>query len=395
MINESADGQHLWIDPGFGASGDMLLGSLVGLLGSADPLENLKLLDVDGYELSESTVIRAGLSCTRVEVQANQGPARHWSEIDQLLAKAQLPATVIEGARRTFLLLGEVEAAQHGVPIEEVHFHEVGAVDAIVDIVGTWLLIDAIAPASTTVGPVGLGHGTVEAAHGTLPLPAPATVALLTDCPIRGLDVVGETCTPTGAALLVTLADQWGVLPTGTIAGTSRGAGRWDPKSHPNALTVVSVGPSLASGLGDENCVILETNVDDVTPEVLAHTISQLLAAGADDAWVVPIVMKKGRPAHEVRVLCSAERATALRGVLLSETGSLGCRTVPVTKHTQERTWHEVEVRGHTVRIKVGPHGSKPEFDDLVTVANATSVPIRLLSAEALTEWQGQASNRV
>ncbi len=380
---------HLWIDPTFGASGDMLLGALAGLHGTSDPLLGLQQLGIGGYELAQSNELRAGLTCTRVEVNAESGPARSWSSIDELLARTDLPKRAIEGARRTFRLLGEVEAAQHGVSIDEVHFHEVGAVDALVDIVGSWLLLAAIDPRSVTVGPVGLGHGTVQAAHGTLPLPAPATVALLRGCPVRGLDVEAETCTPTGAALMVTMADGWGSLPTGSIAATSRGAGKWNPTSHPNALTIIALDPT-DSPIDDaiersETALIIEANVDDISPELLARTVAKLLSSGADDAWIVPIVMKKGRPAHEVRLLCRPDRADELRAVLLAETGSLGCRTLAVTKHVSERSFMSIELHGQTIQIKIGPHGSKPEFDDLVALSDQTGIPVRVLANEVMT----------
>lgn len=364
----------------------MLLGALVGLHGSAEPLADLRRLPISGFDIGEDTVLRASLTCTRVRVEAEPtNTSRHWSEIDSMLAGSELPAFAVEGARRTFRRLGEVEAAQHGVPLDEVHFHEVGAVDAIVDIVGVWLLVGAIGPSATTVGPVGLGRGRVEAAHGTLPLPAPATLALLEGCPVQGLDVVAETCTPTGAALLVTLADHWGPVPDGTLVGSARGAGGRDPTGYPNAVTVVAIDPSTEgdSAIGRATAaVLLEANVDDATPEVLGFTIERLLASGAADAWVVPIVMKKGRPAHEVRVLCSPEQAIELRAVLLAETGSLGCRTMLCTKYPLDRSFETVEVRGQQVTIKVGPHGAKPEYEDLASLARASGVPIRQLAAE-------------
>jgi len=387
---------ELWIDPTFGASGDMLLGAFAGLLD--DPERELAPLDglgLDGYSVEVDTTIRNGLTATRVHVDAPAyGHGRSWSVIDGLLADAELADRVCDGARRTFRLLGDVEAAQHGVDIDEVHFHEVGAVDAIVDIVGVWLLFDAIVRTSgpitgVVVGPVGLGYGTVEAAHGTLPLPAPATLALLDGCPVRHLDHEGETCTPTGAALLTTLATEWGQIPDGRVGLASRGAGSRDPSSHPNVVSAVLIDRGRAGALID--AVLIETNVDDVTPEVLSHAIGRLLDAGADDAWIVPIVMKKGRPGHEIRVLGRPDLVPRLRSVLASETGSLGSRTSRVEKEELRRSTATVELRGAMVSVKVGPHGAKPEHEDLVALAESTGVSLRLLATEALHAWREQS----
>jgi len=387
---------QLWIDPTFGASGDMLLGAFAGLLDDPEgELAGLDQLGLDGYEIEVGATIRNGLTSTRVQVTTSgHEHGRSWSVIDRLLVDADLPERVSEGARRSFRRLGEVEAAQHGVEIDDVHFHEVGAVDAIVDIVGVWLLFEALSRtkgpiATVVVAPVGIGHGTVEAAHGTLPLPAPATMALLEGCPVRRLDHEGETCTPTGAVLLTTLATEWGQIPNGRPGPAARGAGKRNPSTHPNVVSAV-----LVEG-GSENsfveATLIETNVDDVTPEVLAHTIDRLLSVGADDAWVVPVVMKKGRPGHEIRVLCRPDLASVVRSVLVAETGSLGSRTSRVDKEELQRSSATVELRGEAVSIKVGPHGAKPEHDDLVALAASTGIPIRLLAIEAIEAWHGQS----
>ena len=374
----------LWIDPTFGASGDMLLGALVGLGADVDAIRSaLGVLPVVGWSLAAESATRCGLTATRALVGAPDDGAHHraWSEIDAMLAAAALPGRVRDGARATFRRLGEIEAAAHGVPIDEVHFHEVGAVDAIVDIVGVWLAVDALRVDRIVSGPVGLGHGTVRGAHGVLPLPAPATASLLAGAPVRALDTEMETCTPTGAALLATLG-TWGPMPGGTLRATARGAGGRDPATHANVLTAHLIDDDASSGRVD--AVLLETNLDDVTPEVLAHTIERLLAAGADDAWVVPIVMKKSRPAFELRVLTTVASAPSLRDLIARETGTLGIRETSVVKHVAERHVDTVEIDGLPVRIKVGPHGAKPEHDDLVAVAVVTGRSLRSLATQAL-----------
>lgn len=389
--------RRLWLDPSFGASGDMLLGALAGV--SADDTSApgdavaiverlvgaLEVLGVDGWTIDYSPVTRSGITATRTAVSAEHGPARHWSDIDALLADSGLDEAVVAGARRTFRLLAEIEAAQHGVAIDEVHFHEVGAVDAIVDIVGAWWLLDRLGVDEVVVGPVGMGHGTVPAAHGALPIPAPATLELLRGAPVRSLDTPFETCTPTGAALLRSMG-TWGPIPGGTIVASGRGAGGKDPGSHPNVVTAVLI-ETVGSAAAPEVAVVLTTNVDDVTPEVLGRVIDVLLAAGADDAWLTPITMKKGRPAHQVSALAAPAVEAAVRSALSIETGTLGIRETPVVKHVAPRRFDTVEVRGSSVRIKIGPHGAKAEHDDLVAIAERNGIPLRHVAHEAIAAW--------
>ncbi|MEM7275034.1 MAG: nickel pincer cofactor biosynthesis protein LarC [Actinomycetota bacterium] len=383
----------LWLDPRFGASGDMVLGALVGLGAPLDEIvAGLDDLAVDGWSVTAEEVRRCSLASTRVTVAAETlEHHRSWSSIDRLLAGADLPAHVVAGSRATFRRLGEVEAAIHRVTIEEVHFHEVGAVDAIIDIVGAWLALHRLEVGEVVVGPVGLGHGTVRAAHGELPIPAPATADLLTGADVVPVDVAAETVTPTGAALLTTMADRFGPLPAGRLVANARGAGGRDPDGYPNVLSgflLDSADPGAATTPAAAGTAVatatITTNLDDVTPEVVAHVIDRCLAAGADDAWATPIVMKKGRPAVALEVMCDPARTMALTELVMRETGTLGVRVGTTTKHVLPRLITTVTVRGHEVRIKVGPHGAKPEHDDLVTAGAALDLPIRDLAREAL-----------
>lgn len=420
----------LWLDPGFGASGDMLLGTLLGL---GAPLEAVRAdvagLGVTGWSIDVEPVLRAGIAATRAVVATHDhdhddhghghddhddhdhghdghdhAEHRAWSTIDRLLAGAALPDRVKAGARATFELLGRVEAGIHGVSIDEVHFHEVGALDAIVDIVGAWSALHHLAIDEVASGPVGIGNGVIQAAHGRLPAPAPATVELLAGAAaIRPVDWASETVTPTGAALLRTMVTRWGPVPAGRLVGFSRGAGGRDPATHPNVLGALLVeiddapaaGPSSAlTGLTarplsarprTEAALVLATNLDDVTPELLGHLVGRLLDAGADDAWVVPIGMKKNRPGHELRVLCRPDRADGIETVIFAETGTLGLRRELVAKQVLERTWRTVTVRGHEIRVKLGPHAAKAEHDDVAAASRATGVPVRVLAAEAVS----------
>ncbi|MDH3679541.1 MAG: nickel pincer cofactor biosynthesis protein LarC, partial [Acidimicrobiia bacterium] len=368
----------LWLDPGFGASGDMVLGVLLGL---GAPVERVRAdldeLAIDGWHLDWEPTERAGIAAIKATVTTDDTvdhPHRAWSAIDALLTSSDLAPEVVAGARATFRRLGEVEATIHRVELDEVHFHEVGAIDAIVDIVGAWSALRHLAVDEVMAGPVGLGGGgTVATAHGQLPVPAPATLALLHDVPVRGIGSPAETVTPTGAALLTTMVTSWGPIPPGRLGATARGAGGRDPETHPNVLTGLLLDSSAEGTVADETivgartvpAVVLATNLDDVTPEVLGYVVDRLLTAGADDAWLVPIGMKKSRPGHELRVLCRPDLVTALAEIVFAETGTLGLRAEPVTKHVAPRRFETVEVRGCVVRIKVGPLGAKPEHDDL------------------------------
>lgn len=384
----TASGQTmLWLDPTFGASGDMLLGVFVGLGAPLSAVENgLAELNIEGWSLAESAVSRGSLNATRVEVggaESSEHQHRSWSSIDQLLAASPLPESVVDGARRTFRALAEAEAAIHQVAVDDVHFHEVGAVDAIVDIVGAWLALAELGVDRIVCGPIGLGHGVVESAHGRLPLPAPATAELLRGLPVQGLDVTGETVTPTGAVLLATMADDFGPLPSGTLSAVARGAGGRDPATHPNVLS----GHLIRRPDGERvmsACTVIQTNLDDTTGEIVAHTIDRCLELGADDAWAHPIVMKKGRPGVELNVLARPDLVEMLCATILAETATLGLRVSTLQKLVQPRRFETVEVAGSTIRIKIGPAGAKPEFDDLAAASRALSIPLAEVSRRAL-----------
>ncbi len=388
----------LWLDPGFGASGDMMLGTLIGLGADVDMIrDGLQTLPFTGWSIGWETTLRGSLSSGRAVVSADeQSHHRSWTSIDAMLADAHLPQRVKTGARATFRRLGEVEAGIHNVSIDDVHFHEVGAVDAIVDIVGSWLALDALAVTQVVTGPVGLGRGSVEAAHGRLPIPAPATAELLVGTDVRPVDVDAETITPTGAALLVTMTDRWGPIPAGRLRGTARGAGGRNPEQYPNVITGYVIEhldePGTEDGLTIET-VVITTNLDDVTPEIVGHTIGRCLASGADDAWATPIVMKKNRPAVELHVLCHPDLASTLKRLVFAETGTLGLRVQRMAKTALDRSFEAVTVRGQTVRMKIGPYGVKPEYEDLAAAAEATGVPLRTLAAEALTRFADRSAD--
>jgi hypothetical protein len=385
-------GRRLWCNPSLGVAGDMLLAALVDL-GADDAFVRGQLarLGLDGWSLTIEPTTRRGLVATRAVVDAElHDHHRPWSQIDALLASTELHDDVATGARRTFRALGEAEARVHGIDIDQVHFHEVGAVDAIVDIVGAWAALVSLDVDEVVSAPVGLGSGTATMAHGTVPVPAPAVLELLVGAPTTPVDVSAETATPTGVALLVTMVDRWGPPPAGTVRSSGRGAGTWDPTTHPNVVSAVlfdsepSVHDDETTGSRVVHATVLETNLDDVTPEVLAQVVEYALALGADDAWVTPAVMKKGRAGHVLSVLCRPELSDRMRALLAVETGTLGMRERTVAKHELPRRVEVVELDGCSIRVKLGPHGAKAEHDDVVAAAQRLGRPVREVARAAL-----------
>lgn len=407
--------REIWLHPGVGVAGDMLLGALLDLgADEAFVRAQLDTLELPGWSMRVTATRRRGLVATAVDVEVPDDDVhRPWSLLDELLRGAELHPSVAEGARATFRRLAEAEAAVHGIAVDEVHFHEVGALDAVVDIVGAWAALVALAGGhdataasvsslSVASGPVGLGTGVAEMAHGVVPVPAPAVLELLRGLPVVPVVAAIETATPTGAALLVSMARRWGALPAGTVVRSARGAGSRDPERHANVLTAVLVDTSVRVDMsrpGDEErvepgggassvpAVLLETNVDDVSPETVAYVVDRALAAGADDVWATPIVMKKGRPAQQLSVLCRPELAERMRTLLVVETGSLGVRQRMLDKFELDRHEDVVVVDGHRIGIKVGPHGAKPEHDDVSVAARALDRPLRDVAHAAMAAW--------
>ncbi|MCU1678160.1 MAG: larC, partial [Frankiales bacterium] len=280
-------------------------------------------------------------------------------------------------AERAVSALLEVEAAIHGVGIADVHLHELGGVDTIVDVVGVAAATVALGVTDTYCAALALGTGSVATEHGLLPAPAPATLALLRGAAVVGTDIAGETVTPTGAALLLALGARYAGVPPMRMERHAQGAGTRRLADRPNVLTAI-----LGTPLGHAaDMVLLETNVDDVTGELLAHVIATALAAGAADAWVTPIVMKKGRPAHIVTILADPPSAPGLERLLLRELGSLGVRRTPVSRVAVDRTMSTLDYQGHEIRVKRGPDGAKPEWDDVLRVATTTGRPARAVAA--------------
>ena len=379
-----------WFHCFSGIAGDMALGSLIDA--GADPdvvREMLALLPVDGWELEVEPVLRCGIAATKAHVRTREaGVIRTAAHITALVEEARLPERVAARALAAFRALAEVEGRLHRRPPAQVHFHEVGGLDAIVDVVGTAAALEILGVDEVRSSSVANGTGMVRAAHGLLPNPPPAVVALLAGAPTHGVDIPVELTTPTGAALVATLATGWGPLPSMRIEATGFGAGSRELDGRPNVVQVVLGEPAPAATAGGpggpwagvapgQPVVLVEANVDDATGEVLAHAIAAVLDAGAHDAWVTPVVMKKGRPAHVISALADTALAAQVAEVMADETGSLGVRGAVLDRWPRARAGATVDVAGLPVRVKRSPGRIKVEHDDAARVARLRRLPLR------------------
>jgi uncharacterized protein (TIGR00299 family) protein len=387
-----------WFHCFSGIAGDMALGSLIDAGADIDEVRSLLgRLPVAGWALEAEPVLRAGVAATQVHVRAQEdGVIRTYAHISGIVDEARLPDRVRDRAQAVFAAMAEVEGRLHRRDPGQVHFHELGGVDAIVDVVGTCAALELLAVDDVWASAVATGTGMVRTAHGMLPNPAPAVVGLLRGAPTYGRDVNVELVTPTGAAILAALAVGYGPLPAMTIAATGFGAGSRDLDGLPNTTQVV-LGEAAVDGSqpgrGEgQPVVLLEVNVDDATGETLAHAVAALLGAGAHDAWITPIVMKKGRPAHTVSVLADPALADQVGRVLVAETGSLGVRGETLQRWPAARTTSEVEVDGLPVRVKVSAGRVKVEHDDAARAARRTGLPLREVVARAEAAWRRRQS---
>jgi uncharacterized protein (TIGR00299 family) protein len=377
-----------WFHCFSGIAGDMALGALVDAGADLDEVQAiLRRLPIGGWEVEAEPVLRCGIAATKIHVRAaDEAVVRTAAHITGLVSQAQLPERVARRALTTFRALAEVEGRLHRRPPEQVHFHEVGGIDAIVDVVGTCAALELLGVDTVHASPVAQGTGMIRAAHGLLPNPPPAVVGLLeaASAPTYGIDVPFELTTPTGAALLAATVSRWGPLPALRITASGFGAGGREIDGRPNAVQVVvgehtepeAAGARYLARPG-QPVVLLEANVDDVTGEVLAHVVQALLAAGAHDAWVTPVVMKKGRPAHVVSALADPAHAEAVAAVLADETGSLGLRSTTLERWPLARTVDTVEVEGLPIRVKRTAGRIKVEHDDAVHAAERLHLPLR------------------
>lgn len=372
-----------YLDAFAGISGDMLVGALADAgADHAAIIDAVASLET-GAVLSFERVKRCGIAATKFHVAAEEAHAhRHLPHILKMIEKAALPEHAKQNATAVFQQLGAAEAAVHHVPVEQVHFHEVGAADSIADIVGACLAFELLGVTTIVSSPLNVGSGTASTAHGILPVPAPATAALLRGKPIYSDGPAKELTTPTGAALAVTLSRSFGGLPPLKIAATGYGAGGYDFPDRANLLRVI---------LGEETSAteattiaVLEANIDDLNPQILAYAMERLLEKGALDVTLQPVQMKKGRPGTLLRVLARPEDREALAAVIFAETSTLGLRTYSAERRLQPRRWVDVETPHGKVRVKVAGEGAyAPEYEDCRRIAKESGTPLKHVIAEA------------
>lgn len=376
-----------------GAAGDMIVGALMDAGANQAALrDRLSALGLSGYSLTIDTVNKQGFAATRFRVDLDEPgthPHRHLSDILGIIDRSGLPDSVRSLASRVFTRLAEAEARVHGSTIEQVHFHEVGAVDAILDIVGTAIALDLLEVDRVVCSALPVGSGTVTCEHGVMPVPAPATAELLRGFPIAETPEEGELLTPTGAALLTTLADEFGPMPAMTLETVGMGAGTRETKFRPNLLRVL-IGKVDQDDLTDE-IMVLETNLDDTPPELIGRCQERLLKAGALDVYTVPIQMKKSRPGVVLTVLCEHGQRPEMEEILFSETTTFGIRRHAAVRAKLARRFETVSTPLGEVRIKVGQRDgivtASPEYEDCKALAEKNSVSLRDVIAAANAAW--------
>jgi pyridinium-3,5-bisthiocarboxylic acid mononucleotide nickel chelatase len=372
-----------------GVAGDMVLGALLDAGGSAEALRaGLAGVPVDPFELEVTGVERGGIGATHVRVRARRSPViRTWAYLRGALGEADLPAPVRERSLAVFGRLAEAEAQIHRKPVDQIHFHEVGAVDAVVDIVGSALLLHELGITEVWASAVATGTGLARSEHGVLPVPAPAVLELLRGVPIYSGGVAAELTTPTGAAILAATADRFTELPPMRVAAVGYGAGSRQHDELPNLLRVV-LGQRTEAGAAGDSGLVLEANLDDMNPELAPWVLDRLFEAGAADVWFTPIHMKRGRPGVTLSVLCAPGTDAAVRELLWRETSTIGVRGLPVRKWMLERRVIAVGVPGGKVRVKLGLEGGRvvnvaPEYADCARLAGETGRPLKDVMARA------------
>lgn len=382
-------GRLLYVDCVAGVAGDMLLGALIDAGADADGVRaGLGGLAVDGLRLELSRTQRHGIAAARLEVIAPvEDTPRRWLQVRELIDTAGLPERARVRAQETFRRLAEAEGAVHDVAPEDVHFHELGALDALADVCGVALALEDLGVERLVCSPLPAPRGFVDAAHGRLPLPAPATLELLKGAPLHGVDVSAELVTPTGAALVASLAEGYGPLPPMQLEAVGYGAGSGELAERPNLVRVL-VGEWLGDR-ADAVVSLIETNLDDMAPELVPDAADAAFAAGALDVWTTPVQMKKGRPGLVISALARPEAERPVADAILRTTTALGLRIAHLERVELERDFEVVRVHGEPVRVKVGRLGGEllnlaPEHDDCMRVALGSGHTVKSVWAAAL-----------
>jgi uncharacterized protein (TIGR00299 family) protein len=378
----------LYFDCFAGASGDMILGALVGAGADAQALrEQLQLLDVSNFDVTFETVDRSGIGATRAHVRTEEEHHhRHLSTILKIIERSRLTDAVKSRAARIFTRLAEAEARVHNIAVEKVHFHEVGAMDAIIDVVGACIGFELLGVERFVASPLHVGSGMVEMAHGKFPIPAPAVVELLRDVPTYASEIQGELLTPTGAAIISTVCESYGAMPAMSVSASGYGAGKREYERFPNVLRVM-IGET-AGDAGDEKLLVVETNLDDVSPQIVGHVMERAFERGALDCYFTPVQMKKNRPGVLVSILCRPADRESIYRLLFDETTTLGVRSYEVSRRALARESVLVETEFGAIRVKVARRDGRvvnatPEFDDCRAAARKWDAPLRDVEAAA------------
>jgi uncharacterized protein (TIGR00299 family) protein len=383
-----------------GISGDMTLGALMDAGCAIEHLRSeLEALGVPGWRLSAEKVWKNGMAATCVKVQAeDQAQHRSLTDILKILRESQLAPPVRDRAAAIFQKLGEAEARVHDVPLDKIHFHEVGALDAIVDIVGACVGFAALGIDKFACSPLNVGGGTAKMAHGVLPVPAPATAHLLQGKPTYSSGVQRELVTPTGAAIVATLCDSFGPQPPMTVNAIGYGAGTADLEGQPNVLRILFGEAAEKVVLGfDEEISVIEANLDDMNPQIYGYVLEKALAAGALDVYTTPVQMKKNRPGTLLTILCEPTDTNALMSLIFEETTTFGARTYRAQRRTLPRESVNVQTSYGEVRIKLSRLNGRilhvaPEYDDCRKLADEKKVPLQKVISEALLCYKGGCS---
>ncbi len=379
-----------------GISGDMTLGALVDAGCVVEQLRaGLRGLQVPGWELTAEKVWKNGMAATYVKVLTeDQSKHRSLGVILEILRKSQLAPQVRDRAAAIFQKLGEAEARVHDVPLEEIHFHEVGAVDAIVDIVGACIGFHAMGIEKFACSALNVGGGTAKMSHGVLPVPAPATANLLQGKPTYSNGVQKELVTPTGAAIVATLCDSFGPQPSMSVSAIGYGAGTADLEGQPNVVRIM-VGEAAEKTVAgfDEEIAVIEANLDDMNPQIYGYFLEKALGAGALDVYTTPVQMKKNRPGTLLTVLCKPQDTNTLMSLIFAETTTFGARSYRAQRRVLPREWVNVVTDFGDVRIKVSRMNGRilhvaPEYDDCRKLAAEKNVPLRRVIAAAMRSYE-------
>src|SRR5687767_9843256 len=378
----------LYFDCFAGASGDMILGAMVAA--GVDPntlREQLSLLNVEGFKIDFETVDRSGLSATYARVETvREHKHRHLADVRRIIENSSVSDAAKELSIRIFTRLAEAEARVHNEPIEKVHFHEVGALDAIVDVVGAAICFDALKIERFVSSPLHVGNGMVHMSHGRFPIPPPAVTELLKGVPFYATDIKGELLTPTGAAIITTVCSEFGPIPQMTTESTGYGAGTREYQDFPNVLRVL-LGETSESAT-EERLWMIETNLDDASPQIIGHVMDRVLESGALDCFFTPVQMKKNRPGVLLSVLCGPDDKEAIMRLLFMETTTLGVRSYEVGRRALERSVIRVETQYGPIDVKVAHLDGRvvnemPEFEQCREAAAKANVPLKIVEDAA------------